>query len=141
MFLLGHVWASGNVIVNNSAQSGGGVVGTITGTLQENLFSGNTAASGGGLYLVNPMGAVLVRNEFRNNQATNGNGGGANIWGGFFFDVSLDGNRAVGNSATGKGGGLYLESQDTGVETLITSTLVAENQAGTGSGIYYFGAR
>jgi len=139
MYLLGNVWASGNVIANNSSQGGGGIVCTITGTLQENLFVGNSAGTGGGLYLVNPMGANLVRNEFRGNQATNGNGGGASIWGGFFFDVSLDGNIAVGNSATNKGGGLYLESQDTDVETYISNTLVAENQADTGSGLYYFG--
>ncbi len=139
MLLLGNVYAAGNLIADNSAHSGGGMTATITGTLEENSFFGNTAQIGGGLSLVNPMGASLVRNVFRGNQATNGDGGGAWIWGGFFFDVALDGNQAVGNSATGRGGGVYLESQVSGSETDILNTLVAENVATTGSGMHIFG--
>lgn len=139
MVLLGHVHAAGNLIADNSASSGGGVVATITGTLEDTAFIGNSAQSGGGLSLVNPMGVDLVRNTFRGNQATNGDGGGARIWGGFFFDVALDGNQAIGNSATGKGGGFYLESQDSASETDVFNTLVAENAAGVGSGMYIIG--
>ena len=140
MVLLGSIHASGNVLVDNTATSGGGVVAAIMGTLEENRFIGNSAQIGGGLSLINPTGVDLVRNLFRDNQATNGSGGGAYLWGGFFFDLPLlDGNRFIDNSATEKGGGLYMESQVGDSETTVHNQLVQGNVAPTGSGMYLMG--
>lgn len=141
MTLLGHMDVFGNRIIGNTAYSGGGIVATITGTFQENRFIGNSAQTGGGLRLVNPMGATLIRNYFRDNHATNGDGGGASIWGAFFFDVPLlDGNRFINNSASDSGGGLYMESQDSDNETTVTNLLIQGNVAGDNkSGMYQFG--
>jgi len=139
MLLLGDITARDNLLEANTAYGGGGAVATMMGTLEGNRFVDNSAQVGGGLYLVNPMGVDLVRNEFHRNHATNGNGGGLAIWGGFFFDVSLDGNQAVLNTATGRGGGIYMESQDGDSDTAVDNTLVARNSAPEGAGMYVFG--
>jgi parallel beta-helix repeat protein len=141
MVLLGHVDASGNVLTNNTATAGGGAVASMMGTLEDNRFIGNSAQIGGGLSLINPMGVSLVRNLFRDNHATNGDGGGAYLWGGFFFDAPLlDGNRFIDNTASDDGGGLYLESQITASETTVVNQLVQGNTAeDAGSGMYLMG--
>lgn len=140
MTLLGHVDVFDNRIIGNTAYSGGGIVATTTGTFQENRFIGNSARTGGGLRLINPMGVSLIRNLFRDNHATNGEGGGAYLWGAFFFDVPLlDGNRFIDNTSTGSGGGLFMESQDDN-QTTVTNLLVQGNVAGNQrSGMYQFG--
>ncbi|MEE4274125.1 MAG: right-handed parallel beta-helix repeat-containing protein [Thermoanaerobaculales bacterium] len=140
MLLLGFVEATGNVVKNNTAFSGGGVMATITGTLEGNRFIGNSAKSGGGLGLINPMGVNLVRNDFLDNHATDGEGGGAYLWGTMFFDVPLlDGNRFINNTSTDSGGGLYIYSQDD-IAMIVTNLLVQGNVAGNHrSGMYQFG--
>ena len=70
------------------------------------------------------------------NHATNGEGGGMNLWGGFFMDVSLDGNQVLANSASTKGGGIYVECP-TNVDPIdIANTVLADNLAASGSGLY-----
>lgn len=136
MLVLGYVDVLRNTIQGNSASSGGGIVATATGTIGDNLISGNTAGIGGGIRAVNPMGLVLERNQVVGNQAISGDGGGMSLWGGFFMDLSLDGNQVFGNSATTKGGGIYLECPG-GVDPIdISNTVLADNLAATGSGLY-----
>ena len=140
MLLLGHVDATENSLIGNTAFSGGGITATTTGTFLNNRFIGNSGHMGGGLRVINPRGVNLVGNLFRDNHATDGEGGGAFIWGAFSFDVPLlDGNRFINNTSTGSGGGLYLESQDdktTTVTNLLVQGNVADNQR---SGMYQFG--
>ena len=136
LLVLGYVDVLRNTIQGNSATSGGGIVATATGTIADNLISGNTARAGGGIRTVNSMGLLLERNQVIDNQATDGDGGGMNLWGGFFMDLTLDGNQVFGNSATAKGGGIYLECPG-GVDPIdISNTVLADNLAATGSGLY-----
>ena len=136
MLILGHVDVLGNTITGNSSSSGGGIVATSTGTIGSNLISGNTAQSGGGIRTVNASGLLLERNRVLDNRATNGDGGGLCLWGGFFMDVTLDGNQVISNTASTKGGGIYLECPS-GVDPIdISNTVLAGNIAATGSGLY-----
>ena len=81
-------------------------------------------------------GLLLERNRVIDNRATNGDGGGMSLWGGFFMDVTLDGNQVISNTASTKGGGIYLECP-TGVDPIdISNTVLADNIAATGSGLY-----
>jgi hypothetical protein len=82
------------------------------------------------------MGLILERNRVIDNKATNGEGGGMNLWGGFFMDIALDGNQVISNTATTKGGGIYIECP-TGVDPIdIANTVLANNLAASGSGLY-----
>ncbi|MBN1669010.1 MAG: hypothetical protein JW862_18095, partial [Anaerolineales bacterium] len=106
------------------------------GMIANNLVQGNQAQIGGGIRTVNATGLLLERNTVIGNQATNGAGGGLNLWGGFFMDVTLDGNRVFSNTASTKGGGIYIECP-TGVDPIhVSNTVLAGNLAGTGSGLY-----
>jgi hypothetical protein len=138
LLLLGYVTATGNTLTDNSAHSGGGISGVVTGTLQDNRFIGNTAQVGGGLK-VGPWGLNLIRNYYRGNMATNGDGGAIHLYSSFTFDATLEGERIVQNSATGKGGGIYMRSDESDSETTFTNVLIQENTAPTGSGIYKLG--
>lgn len=136
LLVLGTVDVLGNTITGNSASSGGGIIAAASGTIGNNLISSNTAQSGGGIRTVNATGLLLQRNRLNDNRATNGAGGGMNLWGGFFMDVALDGNQVISNTATTKGGGIYLECP-TGVDPVdIANTVLAGNLAPTGSGLY-----
>lgn len=136
LLILGHVDVTGNTIRGNSAYSGGGMVATAQGTIANNLITCNSAQIGGGIRTVNAMGLVIERNRVIGNHATNGAGGGMNLWGGFFMDLSLDGNQVLSNTASTQGGGIYLECP-TGVDPVpLANTVLANNTAPTGSGLY-----
>jgi parallel beta-helix repeat protein len=136
LLVLGNVDVLGNTITGNSATSGGGIIATASGTIGNNLISGNRAQSGGGIRTVNAMGLRLERNRVIDNQATDGEGGGMNLWGGFFMDIALDGNQVISNTASTEGGGIYLECP-TGVDPIdVANTVLADNVAATGSGLY-----
>jgi parallel beta-helix repeat protein len=136
LLVLGNVDVLRNTIQGNSASSGGGIVATATGTIGDNLIDENTAGIGGGIRVVNPMGLLLERNRVIGNQATSGDGGGMSLWGGFFMDLTLDGNQVFSNSASTKGGGIYLECPG-GVDPIdISNTVLAGNLGATGSGLY-----
>jgi parallel beta-helix repeat protein len=137
MLILGEVDVTGNTITGNSAFSGGGMIATAKGKISNNLFSGNTAQSGGGLLTVNATELILERNQVIDNHATNGDGGGMKLWGGFYIDVFLDGNQVISNTASKKGGGIYLECPPNNEEPIdISNTVLADNLAATGSGLY-----
>jgi hypothetical protein len=141
MLVLGNVDVTGNTITENTAYSGGGIIATAAGTISENVISGNSARSGGGIRTVNPSGGLMIqRNRVLDNQATNGNGGGMELWGGWYLDVTLDGNQVISNTATGKGGGIYIECPHDDPEEdepiNISNTVLAKNIAATGSGLY-----
>ena len=136
LVVLGMVDVIGNTIEDNVGSSGGGMIATAQGKISNNLIRGNSAQIGGGIRTVNATGLTLERNRVIDNQATNGEGGGMNLWGGFFMDVALDGNQVISNTATTKGGGIYLECP-TGVDPLnIANSVLAGNLAATGSGLY-----
>jgi parallel beta-helix repeat protein len=136
LLVLGYVDVMGNTIADNSATSGGGLIATATGKIGHNLVRGNWASTGGGIRIVNSTGLSLERNRIIDNRATGGEGGGLNVWGGFFMDVNLDGNQVISNTATTKGGGVYLECPDGSDPIDMSNTVLAGNLAATGSGLY-----
>lgn len=136
MVIVGMVDVLYNTIQNNTGFSGGGIVATSTGTIAGNLISGNQAQIGGGIRAVSPMGLEIKRNNINDNHATNGDGGGMSLWGFTSMDVSLDANQVIANTATTKGGGIYLECP-AGVDPIqISNTVLAKNQAANGSGLF-----
>jgi parallel beta-helix repeat protein len=136
LVVLGEVDVIGNTITGNSGSSGGGMVVTAKGKIADNLISSNTAQLGGGIRTVNAVGLILERNRVIDNRATKGEGGGMNLWGGFFMDVMLDGNQVISNTASTKGGGIYAECPPNDEPIDIANTVLAGNLAATGSGLY-----
>ena len=141
LLVLGFVDVLGNTVTGNTAYSGGGIIATATGTIADNVITGNSARSGGGIRTVNPSGGLTIqRNQVMDNHATNGNGGGMELWGGWYLDITLDGNQVISNTATGKGGGIYIEGPSGDPEDdepiNISNTVLAKNIAATGSGLY-----
>ncbi len=132
-----NILVQGNVLSDNSGDRGGGLY-VNTGTVSGNSFTGNTARLGGGLYANPWQSLTLTRNLFRDNQA-NENGGGVNIYAG--PPVRMEGNRFIGNRANGSGGGLYSFYQAPSLKghIYLTNTLVVENSAAHGSGLYIYG--
>lgn len=136
MVVLGQVDVTGNTVMWNTGYSGGGMVATATGTIRDNLIAGNRAQLGGGIRTVNATGLMIERNRVFDNHATNGAGGGMNLWGGFFFDITLIGNQVISNTATAQGGGIYIECPREVDPVQVGSTVLANNSASTGSGLY-----
>lgn len=135
---LGFVDVLDNTISGNTAQSGGGIQANITGLIGGNTIAGNAAVQGAGLNIANPMGTGVRGNLFSDNYATSGNGGAIYLYGALHLDVWLDGNRMIGNTAHGKGGGLYMECPTPNPIAVvpISNTVAAGNAAATGSGIF-----
>ncbi len=131
------VLVENNTFIGNSGGLGGGL-SINTGTVQGNTFRNNTARLGGGLYTYAWEGLWLKRNLFSGNQADE-NGGG--IYVSLAPPVHLEANRILGNQAGGSGGGLYSFYQVPSLEGRITltNTLLAENRAAHGSGLYLYG--
>jgi hypothetical protein len=126
---------------NTATHDGGGLIGedslpAIAGC----TFSGNQAASGGGVYLRH-AGGSLAHSLFANNAALEGSGGGV------MLDHSapvFDANRLTGNTAADNGGGLDIsgsycpiEGCSNPISVLIANSIVAQNSAGAkGAGIH-----
>jgi parallel beta-helix repeat protein len=113
---------TGNTITGNmatsSATSGAGGVFISSGTLANNVISGNSAtADGGG---VNTATAAVVNNTILSNSAAR-NGGGVYCQN----SALLIGNTIAGNSASG-GGGIYCNAS----APTIANTIVAFNSSG-----------
>ncbi len=136
MVILGFVDVLNNTIKENHGSSGGAIVAASSGKISDNLIQGNMAQIGGGIRTVNVTGLSIERNYIVDNHATNGDGGGMSLWGGLFMDLSLDSNQVISNTATTKGGGIYIECP-TGVDPIqIANTVLADNYATNGSGLY-----
>jgi len=162
----GTVALVGNQILTNTTPgSGGGVyLSTVAAgsTLQQNIFVGNTAARGGGIYIYRGR-PVLLGNRVLQNVSTNTTDGGGGIyissnatqlislvrnivqgnqaqgWGGGLYVFSsvqdvFDGNVLFANTAQSDGGGIYL----TDTTARLLNTVVADNVSvtGRGGGIY-----
>jgi hypothetical protein len=122
-----HALLVGTTVGDNTGEVGGGLylADGASLTLQGATVSGNTAtASGGG---IGGGAAVTVDgvggSEISGNTAADG--GGVGIVGGTLLGLTLD-----GNSASGRGGGLWAE----GV-VFVTATAITANDAADGGGI------
>jgi len=140
MMVLGDVTVSGNTIMGNTANtgSGGGIQASAMGVIGDNLIRGNTAKFGGGIDVPGSFGLLIEGNRMIDNQATNGDGGGLRITSGIFdVQVTIDSNQVISNTASGKGGGIYLECPTDNEDPIdISNTVLADNLAAAGSGLY-----
>jgi predicted outer membrane repeat protein len=143
---------SGNTFVGNEGDldddddgEGGGlqIDEDAAGTISNNVFTGNEAGEGGGLYIGDLHGtAVITMNKFRSNIATD-EGGGAWIddEGGESSELAIfTKNSFRGNLATDSGGGLYLQFNDTELAPrYFTRNMYRSNRAGLGGAIAFKG--
>jgi hypothetical protein len=130
-------------VTSSNANRGGGVfLGTGDGggafslTIQNSVLSGNTAGSGGAVYVEYASGPVLIQHtQITGNNATN-DGGGASFYAPS-ADVTIDQSTISGNTAGTLGGGIYLRHSYGGTFTIQNST-VSGNNAMDGAGIYLY---
>jgi parallel beta-helix repeat protein len=136
MQLAGRLYVTGNTVRGNSGYGGGGIDGNVIGSLNQNQVYGNSARFGGGIKIFSPLGMVMDRNVVVHNTASE-DGGGFYLTGTWNFDALMDGNQVISNTATSKGGGIYIEGPHLDESSLaMTNTLVVDNRAGQGGGIY-----
>lgn len=139
---------SDNVVLKNStfencqAKSGGGVFVDILGIIrfEKVQFNNNTASvSGGGLRIRNGASSIGLKELlFKDNSSIHG--GGAHLSGQriVFSDVKNFGSKFIGNTASGAGGGLFVEDVD---DMDISYALFSDNRAEIGGSIYVHGLR
>jgi hypothetical protein len=96
--------------------------------LEANTMTGNTAGSGGGLY-VEASEISIRRTTMAYNTAATGDGGGMTLrW----ATVTLDESEILSNTAQSEGGGALLED----CSGSITTSRVDHNEAWYGGGLY-----
>ena len=153
---------TGGIVTNNKATNGGGVYVNGGGacTIDGGAISNNTAKNGGGVYVASGGSCTINDGAITQNTATSGGGvysearldfnGGTiseNIAGGNGGGIYAAGDgtelgsdtgalRLTNNTATGDGGGMYLAEDTTGHQILGNDTLISENKAANGSGVY-----
>jgi len=127
---------NGNNFSNNTAQDrgGGAYLDQSNATLTENELRNSVATYGAGVYIYS-SGATLDRNTIEDGRATYGGG----VYAYLGAPIARD-NSVVGNTASQRGGGLYL-SQTTAT---ISGNVLKNNVAGTGwegdgGGLYIIG--
>ena len=130
---------------NNSADSGGAISSSSTGTLSitQSTFSGNSATSFGGALLLH-NGASISNSTFSaNNETTSGfdQGGGA-IWtdGG---GTNVTGSTFSANTAAGNGGGIYADNNLSSTDTtlnVLNSTFSNNSASNSGAVLTGFGS-
>jgi len=164
----GNITVTNNIIVSNSAENNGGGIyaksqsnpdgtaGSVTisnNTISSNLASGQTYASGGGVYAESYSfdgssgNVVVTNNTVTGNTSTYGGG----IWVWSYGpvgpgNVTVTDNFVEGNTATGgNAGGIYADSHavtaDSGTVTISRNTVVDNftsggNNLGKGGGVY-----
>jgi hypothetical protein len=123
----------------------GGGVSLLSGksVLRENEILENFAGNmpgfygyGGGISVYSMWPAYVLSNTIQGNVVTyNKNGGGGGFYAGssivYLSGNRIEGNRIISETATGYGGGVYLEYNNT---MTLTNNLIANNSAGAGSG-------
>lgn len=130
-----------SAVMGNAAQRGGGIS---SGFDEENfayalqvtnsVVEGNRAAIGGGIFL---RGATLTttNSTIRDNVATSG-GGLALVSSDYYLHVNLQSSTLSGNTATLRGGGIYVRSTDPGdVDLQVSNSTLSGNRVTDSTGI------
>lgn len=115
----------------------------LTGNVTQDAPSSTGSLDGGAIAMIDSPGGgtadvlSIVNSELRNNRASasGGGAGGAIAIGGASPDVTIRTSTIAGNSAGGKGGGLYIENADD--VTIERSTIADNTSSGTGGGVYF----
>ncbi len=117
-----------------SSHWGGGIDNASAGlTLQNCIFKGNTANSGGGLYNYNNGTVTVSSCIFINNTAVIGDGGGIYNYEGIGGTIALTNCIFTGNTAGYQGGGIFNGNAAGGTITVTNCTLTG-NSASSGAG-------
>ena len=131
-----HLTLSDCIIVNNTSVTGnGGAIysNQANPNIWECVFTGNIAAGSGGAIYASSAGInmFISSTTIASNQSLDG----AGIWIG---DCSayISNNAITGNSASGDGGGIYLNLTLPGLNGYIANNTLSGNSAGRGGGIY-----
>ena len=129
---------SGGTIKNNKSSADvGGVMSSGTFIMTGGTIEGNVSGDGGGgLMVYYASGETkLLGGEIKNNTAWYG--GGVAV---LSSDVLVDGTSISGNTATGNGGGFYVEGMNgTAASLTVKSGAVNDNESGGyGGGIYAY---
>ena len=134
----GGIYASGrgssltiadNVISGNTAHSGGGVwCDHSPATIANNIISGNSAGDGGGIYC-DFVSSATIRSNLITGNSTRWDGAGIYCW---YSSPIIVANTISGNSAGWAGGAIYCFHSS----TEITNSVVSGNSAEYGGGIY-----
>jgi len=129
------------IVSNTAREIGGGIsiIGNTNATITGCTLSGNTADTGGGLYIAEALSVTVANNLIASNTAIS-RGLGPALGGGVFIgDASrgmLRGNEIISNTATGdgdgRGGGIFLS--DPGTEFTVHDNLIQRNRASDGGG-------
>ena len=102
-------------------------------TLRETFFSRGSASQGGNVHISGPNAQITLDRGTRLYQGQATQGGGIYCAGGAFVavlgEVSID-----GNTASGDGGGVYLDDCGIGGGSLYGAVAIKENRADTGHG-------
>jgi predicted outer membrane repeat protein len=123
----GTLTATDDIFTGNTATVGGGIYNYEAATLTGDTFTGNSAAYGGAID--NEWHATATDTAFRRNKASTN--GGAIYQDNYFGDgtLSIVGGRIAGNTAGGDGGGVYNATPHVGsVASISPSTTVRNNQ-------------
>lgn len=121
---------------NHSDYYGGGArIYANVASISNNVFSGNSTATGGGALYLNVSGQsnvmYLDNNQFIGNSSSS-DGGGIFVDGGGNGFVRLSGNQIVKNAAGGTGGGVVANA----ASLFLIDNLVINNASSTGGGFW-----
>jgi predicted outer membrane repeat protein len=122
--------------VSNSAQTNAGAISAywVTLTVRNSTFANNTAIYSGGVVYINSVGTYLFEsNSFINNNAQDG--GAIRIVEGGVVGVALHANTFSGNTATYRGGAIYITMSTAPTTMLFENNTFYANQAETGGAV------
>ena len=127
-----------NNFTNNDGGDIGGAIrwngasGTM-GSIIGNNFKGNTAKSGGAIYIAGNK-ITISKNKFADNKVTTGAGGAINIKG---DSAVISENEITGSSTKAHGGAIYIEGKSTQLKNNTISKCTAGDNGG---GAYLYGS-
>ncbi|HBB44625.1 MAG TPA: hypothetical protein DCZ34_00665, partial [Clostridiales bacterium] len=131
---------SGTIIQNTATNYGGGiVVRDSTLTIDSCNIYGNSALSGGGVYIYEGATAIIIDTTISNNESTYSSLDGTVAGGGGVFNagtLEINIGTISGNTATTNGGGIC----NTGKLTIYNGTISDNKATNDGGGIYNAGA-
>jgi len=138
-----NVTVEGFTITNGRAKSGGGIYCYNSSSIfskciiteNEDISERNSNIDGGGGIFLNRSNAKIYHCEITKNRTTEGNIAGGGI---FCMDgtVTIDRCKIVGNVANGVGGGVFCRGIYSGCDAIIMRSMIHENSALGGAGIY-----
>ncbi|MEW6242413.1 MAG: choice-of-anchor Q domain-containing protein, partial [Chloroflexota bacterium] len=117
--------------------------GSTNSTIERSLFEGNSASSGGAIYIQMANATIVIRrNTFANNTATGASGGGGAVFAwrtGTPTLLTIENNTFYGNSAVYNGGAiLFSNSGDVILRNNTFSENLSSRADGNGGGNIYF---